>query len=98
MGGQIGSTFDVTISGDHLDEAGQLVFTHPGLKAQPKIDAAGKSVPNQYTIVVAPDCPQGIHEARVMSRLGVSSARVFSRRLSARSGRAAKPTLLWPLR
>lgn len=78
MGGQVGTSFDVTISGEHLDEVGQLVFTHPGLKAQPKTDASGKSIANQYTISVAPDCPQGIHEARVMSRLGVSSARVFS--------------------
>ena len=78
MGGQVGTTFDVTISGDNLDDAGQLVFTHPGLKAQPKQDAAGKSIPNQYVVNVSPDCPQGIHEARVMSRLGVSSARVFS--------------------
>ncbi len=78
MGGQAGTTCDVTITGDHLDEAGQLVFTHPGLSAQPKKDDAGKSIPNQYTITIAPDCPIGIHEARVMSRLGISSARVFS--------------------
>ncbi len=78
MGGQQGQTFDITISGDHLDDTGQLVFTHPGLKAQPKLDAAGKSMPNQYTVSVSSDCPVGIHEARVMSRLGVSSARVFS--------------------
>ena len=78
MGGQAGTTFDVTISGDSLNEAGQLVFTHPGLKAQPKTDADGKSIANQYSVSVAADCPTGIHEARVMSRLGVSSARVFS--------------------
>ncbi len=78
MGGQVGTTCEVTITGDNLDDVGQLVFTHPGLKAQPKLDAAGKSIPNQYIVTIGADCPLGIHEARVMSRLGVSSARVFS--------------------
>jgi hypothetical protein len=78
MGAQAGTTVDITISGDSLDEAGELVFTHAGIKASPKRDASGATVPNQYTIAVAPDCPLGIYEARVMSRLGVSSSRVFS--------------------
>ncbi len=78
MGGQVGTTIDVTIGGESLDESGELVFTHPTLKAAPKKGADGKILPNQYSITIAADCPLGIHEARVMTRLGVSSARVFS--------------------
>ncbi|MGN6135890.1 MAG: serine protease [Aureliella sp.] len=78
MGGAAGSQIDVTITGDHLDEASQLVFTHPGLQATPKLDANGTAQPNQFVVRIAADCPAGIHEARVMSRLGISSSRCFS--------------------
>ncbi len=78
MGGQAGTSVDVAITGDSLDEAGELVFTNSSLKAVAKKDASGKIVPNVYVVSIAADCPSGIHEARVMSRLGVSSTRVFS--------------------
>ena len=35
-------------------------------------------MPNRYVVSIAKDCPVGIHEAYVMTRLGVSSARVFN--------------------
>ncbi len=33
-GGQVGTTFDVTITGDDLDGAGQLFFSHAGITAK----------------------------------------------------------------
>src|SRR5690606_6047381 len=32
----------------------------------------------KYVVSIAADCPAGVYEARVMTRLGVSSSRVFS--------------------
>ena len=78
MGGQVGTTIDVTISGDNIEDAELLRFSHPGLSATPKLDAAGLPVANQFVVTIAPDCPQGIHEARVLTRLGISSSRVFN--------------------
>ena len=78
MGGKAGTTVEVVITGEHIDDAGELVFSHPGLAAKPKVDAAGKPVPNAYMVTIATDCPPGLHEARVLTRLGASSARVFS--------------------
>lgn len=78
MGGQVGTTVDITITGEELDDASELLFSDPHLTAVPKLDATGKPVPNQYTITVAADCPVGVYETRVRTRLGVSSARVFS--------------------
>lgn len=78
MGGQAGSTFDVTITGENLDESGDLLFSTPKISAKPKLNAEGKAEPNKYTVTIAADAPRGVHEARVMSRLGVSSCRAFS--------------------
>lgn len=78
MGGQVGTTVEVTITGDHFENVDSLNFSHPGLTAVPKLNDAGQPVPNQYVVTIAGDCPPGIHEARVMSRLGVSSSRAFN--------------------
>ncbi|MFM7058835.1 MAG: serine protease [Planctomycetota bacterium] len=78
MGGQIGSQCDVTITGENLDEGGQLVFSQPGLTATPKLDPAGKPLPHQYIVTIAADCPPGLYEARILTRLGISSSRIFS--------------------
>src|SRR5690606_10518057 len=40
--------------------------------------AAGKPIVNQYVVAIAADCPPGLYEARVMTRLGISSSRAFS--------------------
>ncbi|MCA9048867.1 MAG: serine protease [Planctomycetaceae bacterium] len=77
MGGQAGSTVEVEISGEHLEDIEELRFSDAHLSATPKTDDAGNPVPNLFVIQIADDCPSGIHEARVMSRLGVSSSRVF---------------------
>lgn len=78
MGGKIGTTFEVTISGEHLDDASDLIFSDPRITAKPKLDPSGKPVVNHYMVTVTPDCPIGLYEARVMTRLGISSSRIFS--------------------
>lgn len=78
MGAQAGSQVEVTISGEYLEEVDQLIFSDPRIKATPKLDAAGQPMPNQYVVTVAADCPTGLYEARVMTRLGISSSRAFS--------------------
>ncbi|MBG86525.1 MAG: serine protease [Verrucomicrobiales bacterium] len=72
MGGQTGTTFDVTITGDNLDEDPKLLFSHPGITAKPTGTA------NKYSVTVTKDVPTGIHEARMMTRLGISSSRAFT--------------------
>lgn len=78
MGGQVGSSFDVKITGQNIDKADELSFSHPGITAKKKLGADGKPVANTYVVSIAKDCPLGIHEARVMTRLGVSTTRVFN--------------------
>ncbi len=77
MGGTMGTQVEVTISGENIEDVSELMFTHPGLTATPKLDANGQPEANKYLVTIAVDCPTGIHEARLMTRLGISSARVF---------------------
>jgi len=72
MGGKAGTTVEVAVTGEHLDDAGDLTFSDPRITAKRKPDS------DRYTVTIAPDCPVGLYEARVLTRLGVSSARVFA--------------------
>lgn len=78
MGGKVGTEFEVTITGEHLDEVGDLIFSDPRITAKRKLGSAGKPIENRYTVAIAPDCPVGLYEARVTTRLGISSSRIFS--------------------
>ncbi len=78
MGGQAGSTFEVTLSGEHLDQPDALRFSDPRVQATPVNDSSGKPVPNRFQVTIAADCPTGLVEASVTTRLGLSASRIFS--------------------
>ena len=78
MGGQVGTEVEVAITGQALEDVDQLLFSNPGITAKPKLGSDGKPEPNKFLVTIAADCTPGPHEARVMSRLGISSPRVFS--------------------
>jgi hypothetical protein len=78
MGGKVGSQVEITITGENLDGADELIFSDPRITAAPKLDAAGKPEANKYLVTIAADCPMNLYEARMMTRLGISSSRVFS--------------------
>jgi len=78
MGGQVGTSVAITITGANFENADELSFSHSGITASPKVDGSGKTIANQFVVQIAKDCPVGIHEARMMTRLGVSSSRVFN--------------------
>lgn len=78
MGGRVGTQFEITISGEYLEDAGDLLFSDPHLTATRKLDALGNPEPNRYLVSIAADCPLGVYEARLMTRLGISSSRAFA--------------------
>lgn len=78
MGGKVGTEVEVAITGEHLDEVGDLLFSHPRLSAKRKLDAAGAPVAQRYVVAIGADCPVGLYEARVTTRLGISSSRIFA--------------------
>ncbi len=78
MGGQVGTQVELVITGESIDDASELVFSHPGITATAVVDAQGKPVPKKYLVKISEDCPAGLHEARLITPLGLSSSRIFS--------------------
>ncbi|MEO2018831.1 MAG: hypothetical protein ABGZ53_31165, partial [Fuerstiella sp.] len=77
-GAQRGTSLDVTVTaGTDLDEASELVTSHPGIKAAPKLDGNGKPVANQFTLTVDPALAAGLYEIRLRGLFGVSNPRIF---------------------
>jgi hypothetical protein len=70
-GGQIGTSFEVTVSGSHLDEPLRIHFSHAGISATPKSEAG------KFAVTIASDVPPGVYEARFVGRFGVSNPRPF---------------------
>lgn len=78
-GGQQGTTLDVTVAGGDLDGANALTFSHAGITAKPKLDAAGNAVANQYTVTISKDVPVGFHDVRTSGgKYGVTNVRSFA--------------------
>ncbi len=78
MGGQVGTNVEVSITGENIEEVSTLLFSTPKITAKPVVGADGKSVENKFLVTIAADAPTGVHDARVLSRLGISAARAFS--------------------
>ena len=78
MGGNPGSQVEITITGENLDPGDELVFTEPKITAKCKLDPNGQPEPNKYVVSIDADCPTGLYEARMVTRLGLSASRVFS--------------------
>jgi hypothetical protein len=78
MGGQAGTSVEVTITGENIEDTKELLFSTPKLTAKAKTAADGKVEPNKFIVTIAADAPSAVHDARVMTRLGISSARGFS--------------------
>jgi hypothetical protein len=78
MGAAAGSTVEVAVTGENIDEDSQLFFSNPKLSAQPKLEPSGAVVKNKFVVTVPQDAQEGVYDARLMTRLGVSAARCFS--------------------
>lgn len=78
MGGQAGTQFEITVTGENLDDGGDLYFSHPGLTAVQKRQSDGQLEVGKYVVTVGADCPQGLYETRMLTRLGITSSRIFS--------------------
>jgi hypothetical protein len=84
-GGKAGTTVDVRIaSGTDLDGADRLLFSHPGITAQPvkeeasRIYPQGRIVDGKFKVAIAADVPPGIYEVRAAGYFGVTNARRFA--------------------
>ena len=77
-GAQQGSSVDVAITaGSNMDEAAELVFSHPGLSATAKLDAKGEPIANQFVVSVSADTQPGLYDVRLKGLFGISNPRIF---------------------
>jgi len=78
MGGRAGTTFDLVVSGEHVDAPEALKFSHPGLSAIRKRTPEGAEVPGTFVVTVAAEVPVGVYEAALLAPTGLSAPRIFS--------------------
>lgn len=82
-GGKAGDTIDVTIFGGDLDDVGQLIFSHQGISAKPKLaeatpfDDGPQPIENQFVVSIASNVPPGGYEVRCQGKYGMSGPRKF---------------------
>jgi hypothetical protein len=77
LGTAAGSTVEVQVQGSDLDELQSLVFDHPGIVAQP-VEGKDLQKERRFTVTVAADVPEGTYDARLLTKWGVSSPRLFA--------------------
>jgi hypothetical protein len=88
-GGQAGTTVEVTLTGNDLDEPDKLLFSHPGITAQPLSEAqpVRPTTPPQggqpplmaakFKVTIPSEVPVGTYDVRFVSKTGVSNPRAF---------------------
>lgn len=74
-GGQRGTTVEVTLRGQRLADAAEVLFYDQGISVERIVSAAEREVKVAFRI--APDCRPGEHALRLRTASGLSSLRVF---------------------
>ena len=75
---QQGEKLEVKVTGQDLEGVKWLKFSHDAIKAEPKKDADGEIVPNEFVLKVAPNAPLGIHKGWIGGgKFGASNYRSF---------------------
>ncbi len=77
LGGQAGTTVEVTISGQDLDGALALVFDDDSITDEVKSGASGSAVTNTFLVHIPTNAKPGLHDVRVKGKFGISNPRGF---------------------
>lgn len=70
--GQVGTSFNATFSGNNLDDATQVRFSHSGISAKA---LGGNGLEAKFAVTIAPDVPSGSYDARVVGKNGITNVR-----------------------
>lgn len=73
LGASAGTSIEVEIQGNDIEDLEGLVFDHPGLSAEPIPDRE-----RWYRVDVAPDVPVGTYDVYLSGRFGISNPRLFA--------------------
>jgi len=81
--GKAGARFEVTLSGEHLEEIRGLRFNDARITAAPvtkpedEFFPEPQAVPNRFTVTIPADVGPGFYEVRSLGYFGLSTARPF---------------------
>ena len=84
VGGRAGTTFELRlVGGEHLEGVDELLFSHPGITAEPKLvevfpGGPDSSETNAFLVSIASDVPEGLYDVRAVGWHGVSNARTLA--------------------
>lgn len=78
MGGTVGGQVEVAVTGERIEGGTELRFSHPGIVAVRTTGADGSAVPDAFVVTIGADVPPGVHEAAMVTPMGVSSPRTFT--------------------
>lgn len=80
-GGQKGQTVELKVTnGKDLEELDSLWFSHPGIKAVPKMQGSKEKqtpVANTFLVTIGKDTPVGVYDVRAHGLYGLSNPRSF---------------------
>ena len=83
LGGKAGTEVELTVAGDAIEGAQQLVTSHPGITAAPLMSKPDRFFPeprtvdNKFAVKIGADVPPGVYEVRVSNRMGATNARTI---------------------
>jgi hypothetical protein len=78
-GGQVGTTFEISVSGSDLEETTGLRFYDTNIFAKPKIvSETGLPEANKFLVTISSNAFPGLTEVRTTGRFGISSPRAFA--------------------
>ena len=91
MGGQAGASFELTVTGQDVENAKGVYFSFPGATFElqgsenfnPKVDPKKKKGPpakqlsQKFKVTLPADAPLGVHDVRLITSNGVSNPRAF---------------------
>ncbi|WP_425618887.1 PPC domain-containing protein [Anatilimnocola sp. NA78] len=77
LGAAAGSSVEVQVSGSEIDDLQSLVFDHLGIVAKP-VEGKDLNKDRKFAVTIAADVPEGTYDARVTTKWGVSSPRLFA--------------------
>src|SRR6185437_13942120 len=71
LGAAAGTTVELEIAAADGDDGKQLIFDHPGLRAEP-------IAADRFKVSIAADVPEGTYDVRLLGRFGISNPRLFA--------------------
>lgn len=71
IGAAAGTSVEVEVVGNDIEDATKLIFDHPGITAKPGKD-------RKFTVTLGADVPAGTYDARLVGKYGVTNPRLFA--------------------